>query len=1029
MKKLKLFFAAFALLLGVSNASAREDVTSTYLTDAALENEGTNWALTSSGGNHNWNGDYKYHESWHNIFSLSQTVNGLPNGYYQVSIQAVNSVAPSTNAKLTAVSGGNSASAYIRHSSAGGFGDIAKQFSLNSDACRIYATVKVENGSLTVGFSQPNNAEWIVYGQFKLYSLTETEYKNAIIFQTALESNANSWSADWTNGGNQYSYGRERFNETAYDEGKIIYKTFGDLPLGNYDVTVHAKANVAWRTAASGDDIAEVYVNEGKYGIPVEDKTGYDLTPEYCYTFEDVEVADGNIEAGIRNIATGGNWYNIALVKLLYKGGSVAADAVALPDGGDMEADTWYYFDIAVAGDNYNATATDLSKIICTTNGNQLSPSATGNITLNAENNSLSAIRYYVKSSTNNNLEIAAASFNYNVGDPTLSVANGGYTQNSTFTVTFPDAATNDPDAEVALVASSTATVNGNSVDLEATTGGFTLSLGSLTANTNYVIAIPANVYGYAGESMNSAINITIKTPAVFDGVYYLYDATNKLFLGRGANYGSRAVADKYGVAMTVATNASGISTFTFVDGGNNKLFDANGGNLYTDNTTYPNFAFEATTGGCYVVNKNTTASSTFDGKLYIDGESNVIVSTTNSTVWTLLTDAERDAIVDAYPTDNINTVIAAAGISTTAAEFESFLSTNYVPTDKTDLIGTAKFTGSVGDWTWTQVRGQDKQPAYGTNFAELWNATGTYNQTVGKAGLPAGIYKVTVDGYERRATVDISNGLGAAGYNLVSSYLAANDEQVRLTDWYSTASKPGNTSGAVTAFNNGEATNELYIYLDGNTDLEIKLVKPNYVWDCWTIFNNFTLTYYGTTVSKTITEAGWATYCSPYALDFSTSGLKAYIVTGATGNVLDLETVTSVPANTGVLLEGAEGDHEISVVASSSTDVSGNKLQGTTAEKNVSEQTAFVLMGSPKVGFYKNKYDFTVGANTAYLNANFADGGGAREAYFFDGLTGINQVENGEIKSALPVKRIVKGNLVIEKNGVSVNAAGVQLK
>ena len=190
-----------------------------------------------------------------------------------------------------------------------------------------------------------------------------------------------------------------------------------------------------------------------------------------------------------------------------------------------------------------------------------------------------------------------------------------------------------------------------------------------------------------------------------------------------------------------------------------------------------------------------------------------------------------------------------------------------------------------------------------------------------------------------------------------------------------------------------------------------------------------WTVSLLASSVSKNITDAGYATYCSPYALDFSTSGLTAYIVTGATGNVLNITPVTSVPANTGVLLEGAAGDYDISVVASSSTDVSENLLIGTTANKVVSAETAFVLMGSPKVGFYKNKNEFTVGANTAYLNANFADGGGAREAYFFDGLTGINQVENGEFKSALPVKRIVKGYLVIEKNGVSVNAAGVQVK
>ena len=139
------------------------------------------------------------------------------------------------------------------------------------------------------------------------------------------------------------------------------------------------------------------------------------------------------------------------------------------------------------------------------------------------------------------------------------------------------------------------------------------------------------------------------------------------------------------------------------------------------------------------------------------------------------------------------------------------------------------------------------------------------------------------------------------------------------------------------------------------------------------------------TTVSKTITAAaGWATYCSPYALDFSSSIAnltKAYIVTGATGSTLDLEEITGkVPANTGILLEG-EGKVVIPVAASADA-VVGNKLVGVTAEYALAAKAGYVLMGSPKVGFYNNTNDFTVGANTAYLPANFAE---ARSFFGFD--------------------------------------------
>ena len=1041
MKKLKLLMAFCALLLGWSNASARTDVTSTYLTDAALENEGTKWALVSNGGNHAWDGTNKYHESWHNTFTITQTTAALPAGYYQLSIQAAVEGGTSTTISLQATSGSNtSVAAYPKYSTASSYSDMAAWWAAdashtgNRDLNRIFTTVYVEEGqTLTATFKQTDGGQWFVYGQMQLHKLTDEEGRMAQYFEAAYNSQTN---LDMAAGRFKQRFEYYKGDDVSTLTGKTLTKTISSLPNGKYNVTLNGGASYAKNGGVSGggagDDKTVFFANDVSTNVTVVERTNIGNEEFTDYSVSNVSVADGNLEIGFNNKTSGANWFVGSVKYIEYLGGCVGADADALPAGGAMEADKWYYFDIVVAGDNYNATATDLSKIICTDNANTLSTADAGNVTLYETDNDLAAKRYYVKSSIANKLVVEAASYSYDVGAPTLSTADGGYTQSSTFTVTFPSASTNDPSAEPAFVDESTATVNGNSVALSAVTNGFSLDLGSLTAGTDYVISIPAGVYGYAGESMNSIISLTIHTPEVFDGVYYLYDATNKLFLGRGANYGCRAVADKYGVAMNVATNASGISTFTFVDGGNNKLFDANEGNLYTDNTTYPNFAFEATTGGCYVVNKNTTASSTFDGKLYIDG-SNVIVSTTNSTVWSLLTDAERDAIVDAYPTDNINTVITAAGISTSAAEFESFLATNYIATDKTDLIGTAKFTGSVGDWTWTQVKAQDKQPAYGTDFAELWNATGTYSQTVDKAGLPAGIYKVTVDGYERRATVDISNSLGAADYNLVSSYLAANDEQVRLTDWYNT-SKPGNTGDAVTAFNNGEATNELYIYLDGNTDLDIKLVKPNYVWDCWTIFNNFTLTYYQPSVSKTITAAGWATYCSPYALDLehATGLTDAYIVTGATGTTLNTTSVKggTVPPNTGILIKAPEGTVTIPVVESSTTNVGANKLVGVTSNTPIAAEAGYVLMNETAgVGFYKNANAFTVGANTAYLPANFA-AGAARSAYFFGGnITAVDNVEAAAEAKAKEGKFIENGKLVIVKNGVKFNAAGAQVK
>ncbi len=192
----------------------------------------------------------------------------------------------------------------------------------------------------------------------------------------------------------------------------------------------------------------------------------------------------------------------------------------------------------------------------------------------------------------------------------------------------------------------------------------------------------------------------------------------------------------------------------------------------------------------------------------------------------------------------------------------------------------------------------------------------------------------------------------------------------------------------------------------------------------------------YGTEyVSKTVTAAGWATYCSPYALDLANAtGLTdAYIVTGATGSVLSTTSVKggTIPANTGILIEAPVGTVTIPVVASSSTDVSKNKLVGVLENTEKAAESIYVLMDETAgVGFYKNNNAFTVGANTAYLNANFAEvSGSARAAYFFGGdITGVNQVEAASEAEVKEGKFIENGKLVIVKNGVKYNAAGAKL-
>ena len=180
--------------------------------------------------------------------------------------------------------------------------------------------------------------------------------------------------------------------------------------------------------------------------------------------------------------------------------------------------------------------------------------------------------------------------------------------------------------------------------------------------------------------------------------------------------------------------------------------------------------------------------------------------------------------------------------------------------------------------------------------------------------------------------------------------------------------------------------------------------------------------------VEKTISDAGYATFCSAYPLDFTNSGVTAYIAT-INGTTVEFSEVSSVPANTGVLLKGEAGKKTFAVAAST-TDVSANKFMGVLEDTEV-DGGIYVLMAGTETnkgtGFYKTTAaKFTVGAHTAYLPADVA---GARTFIGFEDATAIEEIatanaENGKFfdlqgrSVAQPTKGlyIVNGKKVIMK-------------
>lgn len=185
------------------------------------------------------------------------------------------------------------------------------------------------------------------------------------------------------------------------------------------------------------------------------------------------------------------------------------------------------------------------------------------------------------------------------------------------------------------------------------------------------------------------------------------------------------------------------------------------------------------------------------------------------------------------------------------------------------------------------------------------------------------------------------------------------------------------------------------------------------------------------TPVSATISDAGWATLYTPYALDFSgVAGLTAYTAVVA-DNKVTLTEVTDVPANTGVVLKGAAKTYTIPVIASSETakgDLIGNASAATAFDayadntlymlKKVGEKAQFVPVTSGSIAAGK-AYLKIAAATARNLDVTFADEATGISAALMNKETMNNEVYNlkGQ-RVAAPMKGlyIVNGKKMVIK-------------
>lgn len=745
----------------------------------------------------------------------------------------------------------------------------------------------------------------------------------------------------------------------------------------------------------------------------------------YLLDWLEVTVTDGNLRVGVKSDANVG-WATFAQFTIMFVDPFISSAAIELPANGAIEADTWYKYTVAVTG-NYSISATTAANIIQTTSGNQLKSVATGSALVTGDEVALTAgdVIYY-KSSTANALTIEANIKTYTVGDVTAtSIANNTYIQSLTsVTFTLGEAASNDGTASLAIQGTPVAKLNDGSSDVadgalsiedKVVTATFTSV--NLDPAKTYTITLPANAVAWDKntENKNTAKVITFNTPAVFDGVYYMYNTDTKNYISRAGNYNTQAIMDNYGLAFNVSTDTENNTKLQYFD---SELWLGDDGFCYGDCTDTRIRTYNITKvaeGYKFLNTNNSKYLAVYDGQTVGDAvEGGNLQGTSN--VWNL----ENTAAHVANYTTNANkqatdvaTAASLAGITTKAA-LDTELEANYIAIPVT-------VTGAKAE-KYEDYPGNNKDSGPVAYHSETVNLT-------------PGLYKLSVDAFQRATTNEkVFAADGARG--LICLYAGAVKTQIKSVSEYGSNSQYASTDYAYNGkyYPNREATgyqaletgnykNEVYFYVAETSDVEIGIQnasRPGNNCGTWSIYNNWTLTRYisaSTTESVTVTPAGYATYVSTLPLDYTSTEIKAYTAKANDGKIV-LTQINKVPANTPVVLYKEGGATEaIPVATTTDTPAASDLVAGTGAAVATEEgdYTNYILnIGSNGIGFYLANSQ-TVEANRAYMHvSNSEKGSESRMAIVFDDqATGI-----ADLKAA------AKGDAIYNLNGQRIEKA-----
>lgn len=703
-----------------------------------------------------------------------------------------------------------------------------------------------------------------------------------------------------------------------------VTQTISNLPAGKYKVRAAGQASTGTTfTMDCGGEVTTLNSIGDKGGNI--DQTGVTVTPnpETCRQgwqwFESYNKlnSDGNLTIRFHSTASAQyNWANFDNVELYYYGPNVSGKATSTTSPAEVAADTWYAFDVPVAGDY---TITPSAGTIYYTQNGELFPSEITTSITEATQLALAQGKLYVKASEAATITFAANTFTYKVGTASTDV---DYVQKGqTITVSFGKTITTDPNAK--FEQHKPITLNGEAVEVNLADKAFTFVMPENTeTSTTYTLNIPAEAFGYKGHAMNAAQTITLHTPAIFDGTYYLYNKDNKKYLSRGGNYATQAIVDEYGIAIVVKTDNENNTELKPFDSYLNLGFD---GFMYTDAQGNNIRKFNATKvdGGYKFLNTtNQKYLATNNGQVVGDAvEGGNLQGKSN--IWTLESVNDHLTVVKTYEDSQAKAAATAAGIVVSnKAELENTLKVENIYPQHIAIKGTQ---GAVKE----NYQG-------GASNAQVSKPLDIFAETVN--GLRPGLYKLSVNAFQRATLFnDVMNAGGARG----KVYVYANDAKTQLksiaeeysneayTEGWNPNSQsegknyPNSKEAANQAFAKNMYVNDVYVYVNAdegsNTGtLKFGIKNPTRLGNddkrqAWTCYNNFTLTYYAQTADEIVDGVHYY-YTSCDAPEFTLTD-EVPVVDATNAKITNATIVRKNPNGIVYLAEGSTADNGNNIV------------------------------------------------------------------------------------------------------------------